>query len=92
VCAPEVKKKFQNCETKKRCTPEKYFVGELCNKTGLSNAVKSVRSVVAQASCRHFWGWVKIKKTAGETPALRKPVAENEFRITALRSGNSRRG
>jgi hypothetical protein len=31
VCAAEVKKKFQNCETKKKCIPEKYFVGEVCN-------------------------------------------------------------
>jgi len=31
VCASEVKKKFQNCKTKKKCNPEKYFVGEFRN-------------------------------------------------------------
>jgi hypothetical protein len=27
VCAPEVKKKFQKCETKMKCIPEKYLWG-----------------------------------------------------------------
>jgi hypothetical protein len=41
VCAPEVKKKFQKCKTKKRCTSEKYFAQGRCTDWGLFNAVKS---------------------------------------------------
>jgi hypothetical protein len=41
VCAPEVKKKFQNSKTKNRCTPEKYFVDGLHNDRGLFDAVKT---------------------------------------------------
>jgi hypothetical protein len=32
VCAAEVKKKFQDCEMKKRCAPEKYFLREVRDK------------------------------------------------------------
>jgi len=31
VCAPEVKKKFQNCKTKKRCNAENNFVCQIRN-------------------------------------------------------------
>jgi len=41
VCAPEVKKKFQNSKTKMRCVPEKYFVVEGWDKEGASNAVNT---------------------------------------------------
>jgi hypothetical protein len=70
VCAPEVKKKFQNRAMKKRCTPEKYFVGEVRDECGPSNAAKSFHEVVAPASRRYFCDEHELKncrRDAGAT-------------------------
>jgi hypothetical protein len=75
VCAPEVKKKFQNCETKMRCTTEKYFAGELHNKRGLSNAQKKHAVCCGTDVSPAFLHCVEIGKIAGETPAPRKTCA-----------------
>jgi hypothetical protein len=69
VCAPEVKKKFQKCETKKRCTPEKYFVGGLRNKSGASTAVKRALCCGAGVSAAFF---STSARTAEKSPAGRR--------------------
>jgi hypothetical protein len=62
VCAPEVKKKFQNRETKKRCVAKNILwmsvsrneVGDVRHLSG--------REVVAPASRRHFLRRGQLKK------------------------------
>jgi hypothetical protein len=73
VCAPEVKKKFQNCEMKKRGEREKLFASEFRDRCGVFNPVKIARDVVASASRRRFCAAWKFKKT----PAGRRRHEKN---------------
>jgi hypothetical protein len=63
VCAPEVKKKFQDCKTKKRCEREKLFASELRDRCGMFNPAKIARDVVAPASRRRFLRRLEIEKS-----------------------------
>jgi hypothetical protein len=76
VCAPEVKKKFQKCESKKERRPRIYFPEKICSMRGLSIAAKDASDVVAQASAGILRAAAN-SKTAGGTPALRKPPLLN---------------
>jgi hypothetical protein len=49
VCAPEVKKKFQKRDMKKRCTRKIYLVEKFCDEQALSGAAKNAIEVVAPA-------------------------------------------
>jgi hypothetical protein len=62
VCAPEVKKKFQKCESKKGRRPRIYFPEKICSRRGLSIAAKDASDVVAPAFRRHFCAGQQIQK------------------------------
>jgi hypothetical protein len=75
VCAPEVKKKFQNCDTKKRCTPEKYFVGGLRNERRLFNAEKTRIAMWRRRPAGVFAACASVaEKLPAKRRRLKKPV------------------
>ena len=54
VCAPEVKKKFQKRDMKKRWNRKIYFVEKFCDERALSGAAKNALEVLAPASRRQY--------------------------------------
>jgi len=77
VCAPEVKKKFQKCKTKKRCVPEKYFLEEYCDKKCMPSAGK-MRIVLWRRRLACDLSAPTWRQNAGGTPAPREPARSSD--------------
>jgi hypothetical protein len=74
VCAAEVKKKFQDCGTKKRCIPKNYFVDELRDKRSPSHTVKMRPLCCGTGVSPAFFRQVGIKKSPAGRRRHEKPA------------------